>query len=267
MIVKATSDYASLIKDYLMSEPAINMMFLSDLDKYGIDGNYQEVWMLRNEKGKLLAVIKRLFQHASIYSHDSSSVLEEAGMFLVFLGPKSISGPLEVLMRLELYCDDYKLDPVMLMQLFDQTKILSVDACNLVRYATPDDALQISELIYSIPDFSGVYRNASEIANGIRQRIIGRNTRHMLIELDNRIVSQANTTVELPAAAILGGVATIAEMRKQGYASMVVSALCHELLVDGKTPYLFFNKPDVGSFYRKLGFAEAGHYGMLMRVD
>lgn len=73
---------------------------------------------------------------------------------------------------------------------------------------------------------------------------------------DGRIVSAAQTTAEAESLAVIGGVVTDPAYRGQGYATVATAALCAELLAEGKTPYLFYNKTNVPAarVYAAIGF-------------
>lgn len=66
-------------------------------------------------------------------------------------------------------------------------------------------------------------------------------------------------------AAILGGVATRADWRRQGLASAVMTALCGQLLSEGKKPCLFFENEEAGRIYSRLGFAPIGRWTLMLR--
>lgn len=68
----------------------------------------------------------------------------------------------------------------------------------------------------------------------IARRIETREGRHFIIERGGQVICQANSTAETAEAAILGGVATRADWRRQGLASAVMTALCGQLLSEGK---------------------------------
>lgn len=270
MIVKATVNEIHVLKDFLHRESALNIVFLHELDRFGVDRDCQEAWLMRAEDGRIIGVVKRLFQNASVYAEESEAkddTLEELGMFLCFLGAKTISGPLRVLMGLELVCDGYRLNPVILMHLPKSDRLIVPTEPPLPTYAMPDDAPRLARLIHSVPDFAALYRSADEIAMGIRSRISTGQTRHLMALVDDQPVCQANTTLETKDSAVIGGVVTLPEYRGRGVASAVVSQLCYDLCAEGKTPHLFFENEKAGALYRRIGFIESGRYGMLTRDD
>lgn len=69
---------------------------------------------------------------------------------------------------------------------------------------------------------------------------------------------------ESDRSAMIVSVATRPGFRGRGYASATVAALCRGAFAGGKQFLcLFYDNPDAGRIYRRLGFAELGQYAML----
>lgn len=58
------------------------------------------------------------------------------------------------------------------------------------------------------------------------------------------------------------GVATHPAHRRKGLATQLLIRLCEDLLSEGKTPCLFYDNPEAGSIYRRLGFTDVGTWVM-----
>jgi predicted GNAT family acetyltransferase len=62
------------------------------------------------------------------------------------------------------------------------------------------------------------------------------------------------------------GVGTLPSERKKGLAGSLVAKLCEDFLNEGKQFLcLFYDNPEAGSIYRKIGFTELGNYILLKR--
>jgi len=72
------------------------------------------------------------------------------------------------------------------------------------------------------------------------------------------IVSAALTNAETSQSAMIGGVFTPPPARGRGLSQAVCSALCQELLADGKRPVLYWDTPAAGAVYRRVGFRAIG---------
>lgn len=85
-----------------------------------------------------------------------------------------------------------------------------------------------------------------------------RNTRVWLAEWQKQILSVALTNAEIKNMAMIGGVFTRPSARGYGLSQAVCSALCAELLSNRKQPILYWETPEAGRVYHKLGFKPIG---------
>lgn len=89
-----------------------------------------------------------------------------------------------------------------------------------------------------------------------------RSLRLFILEQEGVVVAGAMTHAETPTHALIGGVWTPPEQRRNGYAKQVVGALCFDLLRAGKTPVLFYEPPPrnpaAQRVYAALGFTSIG---------
>lgn len=87
-----------------------------------------------------------------------------------------------------------------------------------------------------------------------------RDTRVWLAEWQKQILSVALTNAETKNLAMIGGVYTRPNARGYGLSQAVCSALCAELLSNRKQPILYWETPEAGRVYRKLGFKPIGSW-------
>jgi len=127
-----------------------------------------------------------------------------------------------------------------------------------VRKAVPDDAAALIDQMYEIPEFAD-----GEYSVEHKRRTLAEGTsRAWLIEGDGRIISSASSTAENTLSAMIVGVGTIPGYQQQGLASYCMSALCHELLEEGKMLCLFYDNPAAGRIYKRIGFRDIGKWCM-----
>ncbi len=127
---------------------------------------------------------------------------------------------------------------------------------------TPHTVRRVTEA--DIPVLTTLYRHAGIMArdaDGFREMLA--TGRMFVTEVDGQIVSGAMSTAEASDMAMIGGVWTPEPLRKRGYASAAMLALCRDLLAEGKTPCLFYDNPDAGRIYRRLGFEDIGRWRMV----
>lgn len=110
-----------------------------------------------------------------------------------------------------------------------------------------------------VPALLALYARAEEMTRDEASvRRVLEHGRIFVAEEDGILVSAALTNAETPDMAMIGGVFTPPDRRNQGYATACMDALCRDLLRDGIQPCLFYDNPQAGSIYRRLGFREIG---------
>lgn len=262
MIKRAGEKDLTRIIDYLLFEGSLNTTFFAHIEKYGFEKDFQNIWIYSDEaRNEILAVIMRHFSSLYIYSKGFSIDIEELASFISFLGPDIISGKRDVLSELALAIDGMVLEPSKHMVLMDNDGLIH---CEDVKKAKLDDCAELAELIFSIPEFSRFYHSQQEIERGIRRRMELGICRYYVLKRDGIIASQAYTTIESKNFAIIGGVVTRNEYRKQGLASLVVSGISQEIINEKKKPNLFYSNERAGRVYERLGFVSDCDYAMLL---
>ena len=115
--------------------------------------------------------------------------------------------------------------------------------------------------IEDLANLTAFYADAGEMARsaaGVEQPLS--RTRLWLAEEDGEILSAALTNAETDKLAMIGGVYTRPVARGRGLSQLLCSALCAELIAEGKMPVLYWINPIAGSIYRKLGFQRIGEW-------
>lgn len=248
--------------NYLDKGGSINTALLSFIEKYGFEKDFLDIWLYNDEDDDILAVIMRYFNLLYIYSEDPLSDKEELAFFASFLGPEVVMGKLDLLSQIYPYLSDMFLESSTHMVLKNNKMLKPSPMVEKARY---DDCREMSDLIFSIPDFARFYHFPEEIEKGIRRRMEMGICRYFVLRKDGKIVSQAYTTTESSKYATIGGVVTRNEYRNQGLASFVVSNLCEDILKDNKIPNLFYSNINAGRMYESLGFVPSGDYAMLLK--
>lgn len=261
MIKRAEKENYEAVVNYLDKGGSINTTLLSYLEKYGFEKDFQNFWLYNDNSDNTLAVIMRHFNSLYVYSEGSFLDAEELASFISFIGPEIISGKIDIISDIALFFDEMFIEPSTHMILKNNNMLKT---CSMIEKAELEDCKELSELIFSIPDFSRFYHSPEEIERGIRRRMEMGICRYFVLWENGIIVSQAYTTIESSKYATLGGVVTRDEYRKQGLASLVVSRICEDILKDNKIPNLFYSNDDAGRVYERLGFVPSGDYAMLL---
>ncbi|OYD08267.1 GNAT family N-acetyltransferase [Paludifilum halophilum] len=128
-----------------------------------------------------------------------------------------------------------------------------------VRPMRLQDVPVIMELANTIDEFRGNAK-AEEM---LRHSLEKGESRGYWIESEGRAVSMVRTSAENPYAAMIVGVGTHVDFRRQGLATQLMARLCCEVLYEGKKLCLFYDNPRAGKIYKRLGFRDIGMWSMV----
>ena len=124
------------------------------------------------------------------------------------------------------------------------------------------DIPEIIALFNQIEEFSG---NAS--AQALEENFKRRAGRVYVVRENGKIISMAQSTAECRFAGMIVGVATLPGFRRRGFASACMARLCRAMAAEGKGACLFYDNPEAGSIYRRIGFEDIGRWAMFSRKD
>ena len=137
-----------------------------------------------------------------------------------------------------------------------------------IQIISPDDIDAIYALLKQIDEFFTM-RSKTEEEN--REDILNSMTNEGRIYgvfENGTLAAVAGTSAENSMSAMVVSVATLPEYRGRGYATRLVTRLCQDCLADGmKFLCLFYDNPEAGVIYRKIGFKELGQYAMVRSIE
>jgi len=264
MLTKATEKHRRLIMNYCLLEPNINLFIIGDIENFGFNTDFQEVW-IQTIGDKLVGIVLRYHDNFIIYSKDLDLEINEIVTLLSTRNANIISGKLTVIdLFYPMVKSKYSKRDMYFCQLLNTSKL--IEDTSEVETAESIDAMEIALAYEQVEEFSGVYSSGLDSRyKQIASRIKTKEGVHMFIKKDGKIISHGNTTAETSVSAIVGGILTIPEFRKRGLASKMVSALCQNLYLRGKSACLLFDNPEAGEIYHKLGFQNIDKWAILGR--
>ena len=264
MLTKATEKHRGLIMDYCLAEPNINIFIIGDIENFGFHTNFQEVW-IQTLGDKLVGIVLRYHDNFIIYSKDLDLDINEIKILLTKRDANIISGKLSVIDLLyPLIKNKYSKRDMYFCELLNNSKLIK--DTSEVKIAEDIDGMEIALAYEKIEEFSGLYSSGIDSRyKQIATRIKTKEGVHMFIKQEGEIISHGNTTAETSGSAIVGGILTISEYRNRGLASKVISAICQNLYLRGKSACLFFDNPEAGKIYYKLGFKNIDNWAILGR--
>lgn len=253
------------VLDYCLEEPNINLFIIGDIENFGFDKDFQDVWIQYNEDN-ITGIILRYHTNFIVYSKDLDMDFEEVSELLIKNDAKVISGKLSVMNRIyELIDKNYNKREMFFCEFRDESKLEKVSEKS-IEIATPDDSMDIAKAYGNIKEFEGMYSNdINERYKQINNRIISKEGVHIFIKENDKIIAHGNTTATTTVNAMIGGIFTIPEYRNKGLGSKVVTELVKILINEGKSACLFFDNQEAGKIYYKLGFENIDKWCMLIK--
>jgi predicted GNAT family acetyltransferase len=253
-IVKLTErDRARALK-WLKKEPELNLFIIGDIENFGFDADFQDVWAFQDDRGKIQGIVLRYYLHWIISFSRSKDAIESLPLLSSAKQPLNISGELSAI---ELLANALGSGEVK-RQFFASRPAESAQfdgECELVSEETAREAF---EFLDQIEEF-GNARSFESFNRGI----VSGTSRVVILRKDGRIISTASSTAENSVNAMIIGVATLAGFRKLGYATRVMNHLLQLLSLEHKASCLFYSNPEAGRIYKGLGYKDIGKWGIL----
>ncbi|GAU78907.1 GNAT family N-acetyltransferase [Fusibacter sp. 3D3] len=261
MLIKAKEMNRKEILAYCIDEPSINLFIIGDIELYGFDLDFQEIW-IQKELETINGILLRYHENFILYSKGKMNFTE---ILELLKGYKvnMISGKASVLMSLyPLISALYSIQEMHFAELSGD-KLLEKNTEHVV-FAEAEDAHDIAMAYGRIQEFESLYPGGFEGRHKqILNRIVSGEGTHMFIKKNGQIISHGNTAAETSQSAMIGGVMTLPDHRRKGYAKTVVSAICQRLIDDGKKACLFYEGEISQKLFESLGFKEIDKWVVL----
>ncbi|MED0661621.1 GNAT family N-acetyltransferase [Geobacillus thermodenitrificans] len=260
MIRRLTAEDHQQLFSFLQQDPSFNLFIIGDIESFGYDADFQDVWGQFDDAGSLIAVLLRYYDSYISYAPGDF----DADGFARLIGETArtltieLSGKEEIARQFEgrlalgtkrtLYFCECQTDEYARQQI----GAFSIKKAGLA------DVDRIVDLRRRIPEFDTRPTARDMLVKGMETN----SARTYYIEQDGKMVAAASTTAENSLSAMIVGVCTDPEHRGKGYASAIVAKLVYDLLAEGKMPCLFYDNPDAGRIYHRLGFRDIGLWAM-----
>ena len=259
MIRKLKASDNERVMDFLRDEAALNLFIIGDIEAFGYDSDFQELWGFFGEDHDLSAVLLRFHNSFIPYAKTGTVPVKEFSKIIksfpdkIFLSGKSdLVEKFENIPGLELgkkqvtYFAECNTD-----EYFGQTDYE-------IKKANPEDVDRIIELRSGIEEFYP-NPNAREI---ILQSLKTGTGRTYYLEQEGQMVASTSTAAENSMSAMIVGVCTHIDYRRKGLATAVMQKLFKDVMNEGKLLCLFYDNPNAGRIYKRLGFVDIGMWTM-----
>ncbi|MGV3466443.1 MAG: GNAT family N-acetyltransferase [Heyndrickxia sp.] len=259
MIRKLTALDNEQVMEFLMDEPSLNLFIIGDIEAFGYDSDFQELWGDFAQSGELRGVLLRYYHSYIPYGKDDFDL--DGFVNILTKDPDfKLSGIETIVERFEETIEG-TLGRKQVTYFCECTKEqFTSKGANLsnVRKANLEDIDRILELRAGIQEFVPNPHAKEMMIKGME---IGK-ARTYYIDVEGEMAASASTTAENSVSAMIVGVCTAVEHRKKGYASFVMEKLMTDIFDEGKTLCLFYDNPEAGRIYKRLGFKDIGKWTM-----
>ncbi|NRD77825.1 GNAT family N-acetyltransferase [Bacillus sp. BRMEA1] len=260
MIRKLSGQDHDQVMAYLSEEPSINLFIIGDIEAFGYDSDFQEVWAEFDQHGRIKAVLIRFYQSFIPYAKGDFDAAGFASIMKEYGQPIRLSGKTDIVDQFEAF-DDLTLGKKQ-VTFFAECRtgdfLNAGEDSDAIKQAGIENADQIIELRRSIDEFH-VGNDAREI---LIQSMEAKTGRTYYTSENGIFTSCVSTAAENSMSAMIVGVCTHKEHRQKGLATAIMNKLFPVILAEGKTLCLFYDNPAAGRIYKRLGFQDIGMWTM-----
>ena len=240
---------------YLKAEPVYHTFLLSDLECYGFEHEFQQVYMQEKEgicEGVVLRYYNNLILSEFIEKPECKKIAELVTSEITTVMGKGEN--VEQVMR----CVDRKWE-IIYNTLYVHQNMKSLEKKGgEIRRAEKKDIERIYEFLMTFPEMRALYAEKGMIEN----RICGKEGFHIIMEKEGEIIAHGNSAATTDQTCMVGGICVAQDMRKKGYAKEILHTLCEEIRRQGKIPCIFSPEKEQYSIFEELGFEKYGRWGI-----
>lgn len=259
MLYQLNESHKREVDAFLATAPGFALFIIGDIENFGYDASFQDVWGDRDDHGTLRAILLRYYTNYVIYApgtYDASAVadkIQSKGDWT------NVNGWSEAVRQVVPY-----------MKEGDARETYFAECTGMEKeYPIPESVVEAGfEDIDGIVSLRGTIKEFSQSKDGakmLRHKMETKTGRDVICKIDGKIVAGAATTAENSQSAMVVAVCTDPDHRKHGYASACVTKLVKEYSELGKRLYLFYDNTEAGRIYNRIGFHEIGMYMMIQR--
>lgn len=264
MIKKCVEQDKNSILDFLQREPIYNTYIISDIEKYGFNQDYQDIYKQVNKQDKVCGIFLRYYQNFILAGNAIELDYDEILLLLekeitVIMAKDEIIKNLEIKLKDEKLKDEVTIDKKKMYCLEKKVHDEKNVECS---YASIEDVDDIYDFIMTIPEFKNIYGEKAMISN----RILHQEGNHIFIKKDHQIIAHVNSAASTDKTSMIGGLCVRKEFRGQGYARKVLIAICSLICRENKIPCIFIeNTKCSDSLLLETGFEYYGQWWVIQR--
>lgn len=243
--------------------PSINLFIIGDVENFGFEQEFMELWgECDSADGPLRAVMLRFYSSYLTYADGDFDTEGFAELVRKDAGAEMISGDAGIVQAFRGKVPVREEKQMLFAELKQMNEQISSAAAAplIIQKATAHDVEAICTLTDQIQEFAA---SAGDSRRSLRNALESNTGRTYFTMQDGKVIASASTTAENSLSAMIVAVATHPEHRGRGLATRITAELCAALLAEGKSLCLFYNNPQAGLIYKKLGFEDIGSWAMM----
>lgn len=242
--------------DFLGEEASINLFIIGDIEVFGYDSDFQELWAEFDENEQIKAVLLRFYNSFIPYAKGQFNLKGFAEIITSYDGPIQLSGKANIVELFEGIPGLGKKQQTFFAECRSGGSLGNPGSH--INKARIEDIDSILELRSTIAEFV-----PNPNARDMLETAMKTGTARTYYTEENGLMTAcASTTAENSLSAMVVGVCTREESRRQGLATDVMQELFKDVLGEGKILCLFYDNPDAGRIYKRLGFKDIGMWTM-----
>lgn len=262
MILKVNDDLKKRFWEYVSYEESINLFIIGDVESYGFDTNFQEVWFQVDDKENITSVVLKYYLSLIVYSYENNFDIDELIKHIDNIDINIINGKKNVIDRLTSNYKKFRSKKE--CHFCSLKKLEDIDLSNMSHYKIEKACIDDLDIVYNLlSNIEGFYTD--NYIESKTHQLKTNSARIYLIKEENQVINSVSTGIETSFLAMVTGVATSKIYRNKGLATYSVYKLSEELLSEGKTPCLFYSNLEAGSIYHKIGYTQKDNWIMLYK--
>lgn len=256
MIRKLTADDNTSVMEFLCRERAFNLFIIGDIENFGYESDFQELWAEFDGKNKPKAVLLRYYHYYGLYAVGNYNAQEFADIIMRDTEAVMLSGKQPILDEIATCFPTAQRRELEFAELDNALLLPFVPEHHVVSKATVDDIDAVFRLYGVIDEFTSTPSSTKAFRNNMESG----SARTFGYRMGSDFLALASTAAENSLSAMVVGVCTHPHHRRKGYATLCLVALCRELLAEGRTLCLFYDNPEAGTIYHRIGFKNIGKW-------
>ncbi len=266
MIRRCTEQDRDSIMTFLRQEPAYNIFPIGDIEHFGFDADFQQVYVELDASDSIISLFLRYRENGIYYAPKPFFNPEYLTVFDSY-NLRFISGKSDIMDAVYPHIPQYR-NRQFYFCATDKTtlQISPIDAQSITLLKDVSDMELLYDLLESIDEFSIAKIAKEDYVNNKKTSLQMGET--YFIKEHNKIVASVAVTAETTVNGMVVAVATDKNHRNRGYASKLMQHLLYRYVMEKqKDLCLFYDNPDAGKIYIRLGFVPIGKWSMFERRD